>query len=317
MCQKELYDFQRISDNLARQVLPDVEAFSASASGGFRVDGPVLKRIATSLALCCAALGAHSPADAAGVGLQSYVAYYRMSMESGASSREFSGLDGYIAVEWKRVCGGYAFRQRLSSEYVYASGEEGSQELGVSSWESSDGTVYRFHLTDANEEGDFEEFKGRAVLSPDSSGGYADFAIPEGQSVRIPKGAAFPTVFSNEILSVALAGRRAMSRTVFDGLGEDPMYDTVVFIGDPLPAETASHSSDPGKVLNGIRSWPVAVAYFIGESRNGAPSYEMSARLFENGVATELRYDYGNLVIRGALEKIEPIDEERCARARR
>ena len=45
---------------------------------------------------------------------------------------------------------------------------------------------------------------------------------------------------------------------------------------------------------------------------DGAPDYEMSVRLFENGVAEAMVLDFGNFTVRASLEEFEFLPEPAC-----
>jgi hypothetical protein len=97
---------------------------------------------------------------------------------------------------------------------------------------------------------------------------------------------------------------------VFDGSGETALYQADAYIvpvaQDRKPASTAA------KVLSGVRSWMVEVSYFPYGSTEGVPEYELSFRLFENGVSTDLLLDYGDLAIKGRLIGLQPLPRAGC-----
>jgi hypothetical protein len=98
-----------------------------------------------------------------------------------------------------------------------------------------------------------------------------------------------------------------MMRTVFDGTTADNPYEISAWIG----RERAPQPADP-PILAGRRSWPVRLAYFTSGAVEPRADFEMSVRLFDNGVAGDMIYDYDDFGIDVALESVELLPQPRC-----
>jgi hypothetical protein len=60
------------------------------------------------------------------------------------------------------------------------------------------------------------------------------------------------------------------------------------------------------EALDAIQSWPIVVSYYErGQQKDGLPSYEVSFRMFANGVSRKLKLDYGTFALNGELSAIE------------
>jgi hypothetical protein len=62
----------------------------------------------------------------------------------------------------------------------------------------------------------------------------------------------------------------------------------------------------------------VSIAYFSegNDEKNKTgeelPDYQMSFTLFENGIARDLRMNYGDYVLSGDLEELDALDTSEC-----
>jgi hypothetical protein len=155
------------------------------------------------------------------------------------------------------------------------------------------------------------EYVGSAELGVGKADGAAAFTKPDGQKVVLPKGAVFPTAEIQHILAAARAGKHRASDIVFDGSGETALYQADAYIV-PVSPNRRPVPEAAAKVLGGINSWMVEVSYFPFRTNEGAPEYELSFRLFENGVSTDLLLDYGDLAIKGRLVRLQPLPGDGC-----
>ena len=87
---------------------------------------------------------------------------------------------------------------------------------------------------------------------------------------------------------------------VFDGTSEDGPQDTNSVIIGMLRADPAVGFA----ALRDLPSWRVRIAFFEpgGASQ---PDYEVGIRYFENGVADELKMDFGEFAVAGNLAEFE------------
>ena len=268
------------------------------------------------------ALGSSTGAWAADAfaSLPSYRATFKMSLVGESSDPTVSSADGQMFFEWKRVCGGYSYLQQSYTDYVSPHGRTQRQELSSQSFESTDGTHYRFHFIDRMDGMTSEEYQGRGRLSLNGKGGVIDYTKPTPGTVDIPAGSVFPTIYTMDILDAAKAGKRVVSRNIFDGMGSESRYDAIAFISDEKKAETQHGFDamvDPKGILAGHRYWNISIAFYTKTTPGGMPDYQMSARFYDNGVTTHLVFNYGDIIMKGDLERIEPVVDESCTPPRK
>ncbi len=67
------------------------------------------------------------------------------------------------------------------------------------------------------------------------------------------------------------------------------------------------------ELLDAIQSWPVVVSYYDqNQKKDGLPSYEVSFRMYANGVSRKLQLDYGTFSLNGELTAIEFLKTKPC-----
>lgn len=264
--------------------------------------------LAVSLVLAAPWLA--GPAGAAGPALLSHRAIYEMTLAHAGHGSDLVDLSGRMVLEWIAACDGYTTNQRLVTRSSDNQGQETLNDFLASSWEAKDGRAMRFAARQQLNGKPVQEFVGHAVMGPGKANGRAIYTKPQPQTVGLPGGTAFPTEEINNILAAARAGKLAETDVVFDGSGETALYRADAYIV-AVPAKQGFEAAG-GKSLRGVRSWKVEVSYFPFDSKEGVPEYELSFRLYENGVSTDLLLDYGKLAIKGRLTSLKPLSKQGC-----
>jgi hypothetical protein len=59
--------------------------------------------------------------------------------------------------------------------------------------------------------------------------------------------------------------------------------------------------------LSPLASWRFRIAFFEPTNSSGSPDYEVGIRYWENGIADELKMDFGDFVVDGRIETLEII----------
>ena len=88
-------------------------------------------------------------------------------------------------------------------------------------------------------------------------------------------------------------------------------FDVTAIIGKPVSGPDRDKGAQT-PALQGLQRWPVALAYFDADQRDGAPDYVLSFHLYENGVSTGLKLDYGSFVLTGEMMGIEFPPAPKC-----
>lgn len=260
--------------------------------------------------LFASTLDAGPLAAAAPTPLLSHRAEYEMDLARVGHGSDLVALSGRMVLEWAASCDGNTTNQRLVTRSTDNLGQDSLNDFVASSWEAKDGHAMRYAARQQVDGSTVSEYVGNAVLGDGKAPGRAVYSKPETQAVALPPGTVFPTEEINRILVAGRAGRRTASDIVFDGSGRTALYRADAFLVPVKPARAADAAG--GKALRGVRSWIVQVSYFPYDSKEGAPEYELSFRLYDNGVSTDLLLDYGNMAIKGRLIGLQLLPKAGC-----
>jgi hypothetical protein len=259
-----------------------------------------------------------APAQATGLNMPfaPHRAVYEMQLDEASAGKNIAGVEGRMVFDISgSPCDGYKLENRMVTRIVDAEGVEVVSDIRSSTWEDAKGDKFRFtssqylnnQLTD-NLEGEAQREKpgGPIVIMLEA---------PRAAQLRIEEAANFPTQFSLQILEAARANERVVQANVYDGSETgDKLFATTTFIGEVVAPDAEAASSLPGEDrLAGLRSWPVSISYFeAGGPNESVPSYQLSFRLYENGVSRKLRIDYGTFALKGELSLLEFYETDKC-----
>lgn len=240
-------------------------------------------------------------------------AFYSLKLGDVRSGSDFVGAGGNMELSMERTCEGWTMSQTLRMDLSTNSGEQISQELRFTAWESDDGSQYRFFASN-NVNGEREDFRGRALVDAPDGSGNANYQIPEGTKIPLPEGTMFPLGHTAWLIERALAGERQVSRTVFDGAdGEGPQQVTA-FIGPKVK---------PGDHISGAQAaalgplarqsgWKIRMGFYELNTQQSAPDYEVEILQLENGVTPTLTLDYQDFTVILTQESLEEIPLPDC-----
>ena len=115
----------------------------------------------TALAVACAVLAA--PAFAADI--QPHRALYILSLGTAKTSSGVLGADGAMLYAWGETCGGWTVEQRFRLRLEYADQDATEITSNLVTWESKDGSRYRFNETRTRNGELDQRIKGEAHIN--------------------------------------------------------------------------------------------------------------------------------------------------------
>jgi hypothetical protein len=280
-----------------------------------------------------------APASPA-VTLQPHRAVYDVSLDDTGPAMSISSISGRVVYELMgSACEGYAQNMRFVTETATTDGQTSMTDLRTSSWEDSAARRMRFSSSTYGNDQLAEQTQGTASkidgggkpgskhppaakLPEAASGGSNALAVeltkPERQSARIDAPVYFPIDHSIALIRQAKSAGRVFSGNLYDGSeGGQKYYFTAASIGKVSANEHLSavpKFTGDLKKLQGLRSWPVSIAYFKPEERHfdQLPLYEMSFRFHENGITSNLVIDHGDYRLKGELKELTLIEQSPC-----
>jgi len=234
-------------------------------------------------------------------------AAYRLNLDSVRDNASIVRAEGVMLFEVVDACDAWASRQRFTLVISDRDGNTIETSSDYSTLEAKDGSSIRFSLTQMTEGAVTSRVAGEATLTP--QGGRAVYSEPANTQEDLPAGTILPMIHTLRALAAARAGQRIFSAPLFDGTSADGAQDTTTVM---TGGWTAPQPNPNFPLLATVGSARMRIAFFdrnpSGQNGGaGTPDYEVSMRYFENGVADELKMDFGEFVVDGRLGELQPI----------
>lgn len=259
----------------------------------------------------------HAISSTGASSLAPHRAVYEMTLDESRPASGVSGVQGRMVFEFVGSgCDGYTMNMRLVTQVEGESGRSIVTDLRSSTWEQGAGKQYRFNSSQYRGDRLEEATSGDAERTNGDENVKVHVLTPEAKELQVSGPVLFPTQHSLAILEAAKAKKSILQARVYDGSSKgDKVYMTTTFIGKKKidSANEVSPDADKSKSLSGMESWPVSISYFEnGPDASETPVYQLSFRLYTNGVSRELLIDYGDFAIKGNLSSLEVMPAAKC-----
>lgn len=258
-----------------------------------------------TLLLSLVALPALAAPPAGEITAQSMVGHragYRLTLDRARDKTDIVGARGVMLYEVLDACDGWATRQRFTLVIADRDGREIETASDYATYESKDGKTIRFSLTQTSQGAVSQRIAGEAEVTP--SGGTVRYTAPEAKQETLPPGTLLPMLHTIRTLEQARGGQKLLLAPLFDGTHADGAQDTTtVLFGWQPPTPNPRFPS-----LQELGSARMRVAFFDRNDTSGGgaaqPDYEVGLRYFANGVADELKMDFGEFVVDGQMQEL-------------
>ena len=247
-------------------------------------------------------------AQSAAPGLLSHRAVYSLSKHRGSTASDITGVNGRLEITFEVACDGWRMEQYIGFRLYDSDGGGLEHVAQLSGWELTDGARYWFSSRSYEGRKLLEELGGVSRLDEPGGSGEIRFAKPVREVRPLPAGTIFPARHLADLITAARSGKQHLTRTVFDGSTLDSPYEITAFIG----TEHAPGDEEVPESVSKTRSWSFRLAYFKLAAVQPLPEFEMSAVLYENGVAGDMIYDYGDFSIDVKLRELEAFPVQEC-----
>lgn len=254
----------------------------------------------------------------AGQKLVPHRAVYDMKLGDREEQAGIAGLSGRMVYDFSgSACEGYSVNFRFVTEFQDANGGSQITDLQTTSFEEPHAESYQFLSKTFVDQKLVEETRGTARVGDDKK--TVDLKAPSEKSLEIGSDVLFPTEHLLAILKAADENLHFVAADIYDGAETgEKVYATTTVIGARTVSKPVSDAGKPAASLSGLNYWPVTVAYFDPSADNASgellPVYQLSFRLFQNGISSHLKLDYGDFVILGSMASLELYDEADCDR---
>jgi envelope integrity protein B len=250
------------------------------------------------------ALAANSPpaaASSATSGLIAHRALYTLTLAT-AKSNDVVAARGTMGYEVTDACDGWAVRQRLRMTITNADGQDIEMASDYTTWEAKDGLKFRYHMRQTTETAVTSQTDGEAQL-PQKTGntGEARYTTPRNTNIALPVGTLFPMAHTAAIIAAAREKKHFLSVPLFDGTDENGAEDSFIVILDWKPPMQTKWPA-----LSSLPSTRVHLSFFDRKPSTMTPTYEVGMRYWENGVADDMKMDFGEFVMNAKMKEFSP-----------
>lgn len=268
------------------------------------------------LKLATLILLAAAPVTAQAGAIAPHRAIYDLVLDGRTDSSKLASVEGRLAFEVSEAgCDGWTVNFRMANRYMPVEGDIRLVDTQSTSFESVDGARFDYsEKTFVNQRLDGET-RLKVRRSSNAELGEGSITLPDSRDFEVEAGALFPLQHQLKIMEGARSGGARDTSLVFDGSEKDKPVRTITFIGKEKTAGSVTLNAGNKQLdpLRSLRSWPVTMSYYAtGKDEQETPNYSITFDLFENGVASSLRMDYGAFKMRGELAQLELFDPETC-----
>lgn len=254
-----------------------------------------------------AAVGVPTAARAAAV-IVPHKAVYDLTLARSRTGASVVQAGGTLEFEWGDACKGWTVSQRTRVRMSSPEGQVVNFGWSLESHEAKDGSRYSFFIKRIAAGGERETVRGEANMRDPDKPGIARFTAPENSEVELPAGTLFPAIHTVELIEAAQRGEALFLRTVFDGSGDEGLFQISATITHGPSKDSAPGFDSP--LLRGEESWRIGLAFFGLDPTETVPEHEQSLRLYANGVVDELMLDYGEFALAGSLRSLEALPSD-------
>jgi hypothetical protein len=241
--------------------------------------------------------------------LVSHRALYRLHLDESNGTKSPAAAEGLISYQFSSDCDFYAQNLRQAIDMQPQEGRRQFSESRISTYEDGRGRDFRFATTEDGAQGEVE---GRAERGSNGALAIA-LSAPRPQKMSADSAVLFPTQHIAKLITAAETGQKVLLARVYDGSADGrKIFNVTAVIGEARATPDSERAAASAPELRGLRRWPVSLAYFHEGQHDSLPDYTLNYDLYENGVSTRLRLDYGDYALVGDLTKIEFPKQARC-----
>lgn len=243
--------------------------------------------------------------------LKPHRAFYDLMLDPEKPGTQVDKASGRIAFQLTGSdCEGYTIVLRQVTALDTGEGQETISDLRNESWENATSTSYRFSTQNfVNDE--LRENVTGAVTRQKSDALAVRVTKPKPASFTLPPKIYLPTQHTRAMLAAAERGEKLLSADLYDGSPDGKkIYQTLTVIGSAVLHDETNPPLSP--LLASLKRYPVVTSYFEIGRTDRLPAYTLAFDLYENGISSALRLNYGNFALKGKLAGIELLPEKSC-----
>jgi hypothetical protein len=244
--------------------------------------------------------------------LASYRAVYDMQPARIEQGGKLQPIDGRLAYEVAgSECAGWTVSTQLRNRI--AQPEQGLQTTDIKSrsYETDDGlsmTVTQQESVDGRLSDDSEIKIAKAGAGAQSKGSISG---SKSLSFSLKPDVIYPTEHQRRLLAEAAKGVTRDVSTVYDGSDNEKVFRIVTFISKKH--EPTAQTQDDLSSLASLASWTFQLGYYpVADEQADTPEFQTTFNMFENGVSTEMLFDYGSYAMKAKILQLQMLPAAPC-----
>ena len=227
-------------------------------------------------------------------------ALYTLTLDN-AKGNDVIAARGTMGYEVTDACDGWAVRQRLRMTITNTDGQDIEMASDYATWESKDGQRFRYHMRQTTDTAVTSQTDGEAMLPKPGGPGEARYTTPSNSTSPLPAGTVFPMMHTSAIINAAREKKHFLNLPLFDGTDENGVEDSFVVVLDWKPPMAGKWPA-----LTSLSSTGVHISFFDHAVGGVTPTYEVSMRYWENGVADDMKMNFGEFVMNAKMQEFSP-----------
>jgi hypothetical protein len=237
-------------------------------------------------------------------------ATYILSLAPDNKNSQITGAEGMMVYDLKNACDGWATDLKLKFVMQLESGETREFETSQVTWEAKDGSAYRYLIKNGYGEQE-DQLRGEARIDAAAGGKTTATAdLPTRSEAKLPDGTLFPITHTRLVLKKAADGESFVSVEYFDGTASTEAMQASAIIGSGEKDWTGLSKQFPE--LAGKTSYPISLAFYLGDKADAVPDSEQALRLYENGVMGAFSFSLGSIKVRAVLDSLQVKPDGGC-----
>lgn len=241
-------------------------------------------------------------------------AVYDLSLSRASQGSGVNGVDGRMVFEVTgSACEGYSVTFRLVNRYSYREGTSRLVDVQSTTFEAGDATRFDYQEKEIIDNAAGSEKRTLVERGGPDAEGDGEIRLPQSKTFKLASGAMFPMQHQLNVIEAAMKGEDRYVADVFDGSEDVNTVQAIATIGSRIAPGTGKDKDDPqAKALQQFAAWPVSIAYFPSGQDAETPNFQITFNLYENGIASNLVLDYGNMALTGKLANLEMLQADDC-----
>ena len=243
-------------------------------------------------------------------------AVYDLALIRADDSAQLSSADGRMVIEFDGSrCEGWTVNFRMVNKFQPAEGSGRLVDTRTTAYETGDYLEYHYSQKDFTDNRLQGEEAAKVSRLSVAGIGKGEITEPDKKEFSLAEGTLFPMQHQIKLMELAAKGEPRDSSMVYDGSDGEKLYRVITLISAPKArgdTGTKAAGAEAAK-LAALPSWRMTISYYSADGNEDTPSYQSSFDLFENGVATNLVFDYGNFALSGKLASLDLLPAPACA----